>query len=299
MVECNCHGMRDIWVVALDNETQEIIWQGCYGGSEDDAVVSILNENSNYMIVGGTHSSDGDIMSSYHGGGDAWVLQIDIDGQLIWERCFGGSGGEYIKNIYKTEDNGYLLFGVTNSEDGDVNQTHCPYANCGSNTWVIELGSNKNILWNKVVGPIGWNSWHEKNAIKRIGERDFMIAGIIEDTDNHSGDVDCEPYPINSGKSAWIYRLYDPNTGIKQNSISFGLATYPNPASQKVVFEIPKISTKSEIEIKDVFGKSVAELPLFVNQTQVIWNCSGVASGVYFYHAEIDGILYKGKILIE
>jgi len=297
MVECNCHGMRDIWVIELDNNTQEILWQGCYGGSENDAAVSILKDNSDYLIVGGTRSSDGDILSFNHGEGDAWVFQIDSGGQLVWERCFGGSGGEHIKKIYKTEDNGYFLFGVTSSEDGDVNNTNCPYPFCRTSAWVIELDSAKNMLWNGTHGSYDY-SYYKKNGIKRVGERDFIIAGIVGDQGTHLGDVDCDPYPIKNGYSAWIYRFYDPNVGL-DNLFSSSLKTYPNPAINQVFIELPEHSGNAEIKILDIFGNSITQLKAYNKQTQILWDCSNVTRGVYFYQTEIGDMVYRGKVLVN
>lgn len=296
MIECNCQGGRDIWVTELDGDTQEIIWQNCYGGSLGDGSISIFEDESCYFIVGGTQSSDGDIESYNHGGGDAWVLQIDHSGQLLWERCFGGSNGEHIKNLFKTEDNSYLLFGITDSRDGDVNQTHCPYPNCQASTWVIELDSTKEMIWNGVHGSYA-PSYHEKNGIKRIGDKDFIIAGIVRYDGTHLGDVDCEPYPINSGKSAWIYRFYDPDVGIIKRPQNFSLKTYPNPAQTQITFELPVIAKETSIIIKNVFGKTVEELPLINRQSQLIWDCRNVASGIYFYHTKIGEKTHSGKIL--
>jgi hypothetical protein len=178
MIEGNYHGGFDIWVVELDGETKDIIWQNCYGGTDDDFSMSIIEDEFGFFIVGSTESTDGDVESYLHGLSDAWAFQVDNYGQLLWEHCFGGTGGELIRNVYKTNSGGYFLFGGTDSEDGDVNNDHCPYAICHANTWVVELDSDKNIIWNNVFGPIGYNSWHEKNAIKRIGERDFFVAGV-------------------------------------------------------------------------------------------------------------------------
>jgi hypothetical protein len=299
MIQCDYHGgVTDIWIFELDRETKEILWQNSYGGSKSDIALYVLEENSGYFIVGGTESSDGDINSNFYGEIDAWAFQIDFNGSLVWEQCFGGSDDDSFWNIYKTVTEGYLIFGGTKSEDGYVNNDHCPYAICYANTWVVELDSDKNIIWNNVYGPIGYDSFFEKNSIKRIGERDFIIANFIHETDNHSGDVDCEPYPINNFKSTWIYRLYDQDVGIQEYNFSFNLKSYPIPAKVQLTFELPVFNNESSIYLKNIFGKTIAELPIIIGQKEVVWNCKGIAKGVYFYFTEIDGINYSGKVLI-
>jgi len=297
MVDCNHHGMRDIWLVKLEAENHEIEWQGCYGGSETETVKDIITFENNFIVVGTTSSNDGDISNNHGGLYDAWLIEIDNDGHLIWEHCYGGSEKDGFYNICQTEDNTLLIIGGSNSEDGDVNQTHCPLNICYGNTWVVELDSNKNIIWNRVYGPEGNDSAPRKNSIKRIDDRDFIIAAIIHDTDNYSGDVNCEPYPVNNHQSSWVFRLYDPNTGLLQESKS-SLKTYPNPAKNSITFELPAITQETNIIIKDVFGRTILDLPVNRGQSQLLWNCSGFPVGVYFYQTEIDHQQYNGKIII-
>lgn len=298
MIEGNYHGGFDIWMAELNGETKDIIWQNCYGGSSNEFSWSIIEDEFGYFAVGGTKSTDGDVESNFHGVYDAWVIQIDNEGHLIWEHCFGGTDIDSFRNIYKTDTGGYFLFGGTTSEDGDVSNTHCPYANCYANTWVVELDSGKNILWNKVYGPIGYHSWHEKNAIKRIGERDFIIAGVVEDSDIHTGDVDCEPYPVNDGSSAWLYRLYDPEVGILNYKHNLSLNCYPNPAKTQITFELPVSIREGRIQIRDVFGNTIIELPVLKGLTELQWNCSQLSSGVYFYYYKMNDIQHSGKFVI-
>ncbi len=307
MVECQGHnnnGTRDIWIVALD-DTGEILWQNCYGGSAWEIGFDIIEDNGGYTIIGLTQSDDGDV-SFNHGDeeqSDLWLFHIDDTGNLLWEKTFGGSDIDDGKQLYKTDDDGYFLFGTSESRDGDVNQVNCPYTNCFSNTWVLELDANKDIIWNRTYGPQGWDSYHEMNAVKRIGERDFMIAGIIHEAENHTGDVNCEPYPIDSGKSAWIYRLYDHLDGI--NTLSYpSLKVYPNPANNQLFIDLPPDSYRKhnemiKIDILNIFGESIKQIEALPQQTQVLWDCKNIASGIYFYQTEIAGVFYRGKVVIQ
>ena len=303
MVECQGHnnnGTRDIWIVGLD-ETGEILWQNCYGGSDWEVGFDIIEDNGGYTFIGLTKSHNGDV--SYNHGdeeqSDLWLVHIDDTGNLLWEKCFGGTDIDSGKQLYKTADNGYILFGTSESRDGDVNNVNCPYTNCFNNTWVLELDANREIIWNRTYGPQGWDSYHEMNAVKRTGERDFIIAGIIHDTDNHTGDVDCEPYPINSGKSAWIYHLFDTDTSGLLNLSNLSLKTYPNPAKNQLFINLPKHHHKVFIDIFDVFGNKTTQLKVYAQQIQVLWDCKDISSGIYFYQTEIEGRYYKGKIIIQ
>jgi len=303
MVECEGHnndGSRDIWIVGLD-ETGEILWQNCLGGSHWEIGSDIIQEGGGYTFLGTTLSGDGDV-EGYHWAewsGDAWLVHVDNIGNLVWQKCLGGYDVDAGGSLYKTETGGYLIFANTDSNDGDVNHSNCPdnHPHCQTNTWVVELDADRNIIWNKTYGSAQNSS--SNAAVARINERDFIIADLIEEYDTHSGDVSCTPYPINSGKSAWIYRLYDPDTGGLSNFSTSGLKTYPNPANDQMFFDLPKHKDNITIEIQNIFGNTIKQLSAISNQIQIQWNCQNTASGVYFYHTEISGIIYRGRIVIQ
>jgi hypothetical protein len=77
------------------------------------------------------------------------------------------------------------------------------------------------------------------------------------------------------------------------------LKAYPNPASSQITFELPQISKESFLHIQDMYGKTIAELPLFREQTQLVWDCSQISGGVYFYQTQINGEVYRGKIVVN
>jgi len=75
------------------------------------------------------------------------------------------------------------------------------------------------------------------------------------------------------------------------------LKVYPNPAQDYIIFELPKNTKESSLIISDIYGKTIAELNT-KDQTQIKWDCTKLASGVYFYHIVIGGKNNNGKILL-
>jgi hypothetical protein len=112
-------GRSDAWVVKL-NTSGEIVWQKCLGGSGDDGAASIQQTSDGYIIVGVTTSADGDV-DGFHGGEfDIWVVKLNALGDIVWQKCLGGSGDEQALSIQQTLDGGYIVAGCTSSIDGDV-----------------------------------------------------------------------------------------------------------------------------------------------------------------------------------
>ncbi len=105
---------------ALFCQNMEIVWQNCYGTNELDRVMCILSQQG--CMIGLTIYSDGTGISNFHGGADAWILNIDNLGNFNWEKCYGGINGEQCEKILKSNNNEFYLIGESNSLDGDISR---------------------------------------------------------------------------------------------------------------------------------------------------------------------------------
>ncbi|HAV55503.1 hypothetical protein [Aequorivita vladivostokensis] len=122
-----------------------------YGGSGIDEAVSVVETgDGNYMVLGTTRSSDGDITDRAGNDSDFWLLKLSKTGEIIWSKTYGGSDDENASRITKTNDGGYLLTGYTTSSDGDI------YENAGfQDYWVVKVDNGGTILWEKTFGFSG------------------------------------------------------------------------------------------------------------------------------------------------
>lgn len=130
------HSAVDYWVIKLDSNGG-FMWQKCYGGSQgDEAMCIIQTTDSGYLVTGATNSNDGQV-TGYFGNEDGWLVKTDNLGNLLWERCFGGSNTDDIVSIIPASDNGYMAVGITASDDGEVSGNHGAY-----DYWVFKLGDS-------------------------------------------------------------------------------------------------------------------------------------------------------------
>jgi uncharacterized repeat protein (TIGR01451 family) len=138
------HGGRDGWVIKI-SAAGNLQWQKAFGGIGDDEFKAVTaTSDGHYVLLGNTSSNDGDV-SGNHGDYDLWVVKIDRNGNLLWQKTLGGSRGESAGNIREFSDGTLAIIGTTNSEDGDVSGVHpaipstpVPY----SDIWVVRLNSN-------------------------------------------------------------------------------------------------------------------------------------------------------------
>jgi hypothetical protein len=136
-----------------------IQWQRTYGGTENDLGYSICKTiDNNYVIVASTSSNDGDVTFNHSVGGsnsdDYWLIKIDSTGCKIWDRSYGGTFDEVPSNIIQTSDQGFIIFGTTNSNDSDVTGLHLDstFPMYGHDGWLIKIDSSGQILWQNCYG---------------------------------------------------------------------------------------------------------------------------------------------------
>jgi hypothetical protein len=153
------HGLRDYWVVKLTS-TGSILWQKSIGGSNEDYPGSIIQtDDGGYVMTGETQSNDGDVVGN-DGGADIWVVKIDGEGDLIWERTFGGTKAELGSSIQKTQDGGFIVAGYAWSNNGDVTGVK------GKNDfWVIKLSPEASPTTSPISTPITIYPNPAKNTI--------------------------------------------------------------------------------------------------------------------------------------
>ena len=97
----------DFWVLKLDG-SGDIIWQKTYGGTDFENALSIQQTTDEGYIVAGFTVSFG--TSGSH---DFWILKLDGNGDIIWQKTYGGSYAETALSIQQTTDEGYIVAGTT------------------------------------------------------------------------------------------------------------------------------------------------------------------------------------------
>jgi hypothetical protein len=188
------HGKEDIWIFKLDSKGS-LQWQKTYGGSQYDEPKCIKStKDGGFILIGNTHSNDGDIVG-YHGGfSDIWVIKLDSVGNLQWQKTYGGTSLDKGESIEQTKDGGYILVSSTLSNDGDIDGYH---GGKGHDYWIAKIDMIGDIQWKKTLG--GTCDDEAKSIICTI-DSGYIIAGT---TCSNDGDI-----TFNNGlNDFWIVKL--------------------------------------------------------------------------------------------
>jgi len=172
-------GSTDALIIKLD-EKGIIEWEKTLGGTFADSANCIRQTKDGGFIVAGSMSSSDEDISENSGLEDFWIIKLDNEGEVDWETTLGGGSSDFARSVVQTEDEGFVVVGVTLSADGDVSQ------NYGSgDAWIVKLNKKGSIEWEKSIGRSGWDL---VESIEHTKDGGFILAGasVSADKDNTS-----------------------------------------------------------------------------------------------------------------
>jgi len=150
---------NDIWVVKTDLNGN-FLWHEFYGGSKDDgASVIEATSDGNFIIAGNTKSAGASQ------GRDGYLIKIDGQGNEIWNRTIGSSGGESFRSVKQTSDGGYILAGF---QQPGTQQT---------DMYLVKTDGSGVVQWERNFGSSGSEDWEEANSVIVTENGGYLLAG--------------------------------------------------------------------------------------------------------------------------
>ena len=142
-------------------------WNKTYGGTLSDGATSLVpTSDGGYTFAGWTESFGA-------GGKDFWLVKTDADGNIQWNKTYGGILDECVSSIIQTVDNGYALAGWISY---GVNNCDC---------WLVKTDADGNMQWNKTYGGTKYDLPHE---VIQINDGGYMLAGRTKSFGSGQGD---------------------------------------------------------------------------------------------------------------
>ena len=140
------HGVGEFWCHKIDLGGN-ILWRKYFGGTNNDrSYDSVETSDGDFLIVGSSESNDIDI-SSPKGSYDIWVIKLSSNGDLLWERSYGGSKYETANSIIQSADKKIHILGSTLSNDKNIS-----FQMGSSDLWLLTIDSDGNLLGEQTFG---------------------------------------------------------------------------------------------------------------------------------------------------
>lgn len=141
-----------------------LLWEKAFGGPNADEGYAVRQTSDGGFVIAGYTQA---FLSSDD---NAWLLKVDSDGNLAWERMFGTIATstedvrlEQARDVQLTPDGGYLLAGYRHPALGDFNG------------WLIKTNAAGEEEWSRTFGG---NAWDQAEAVVLTADGGYALAGM-------------------------------------------------------------------------------------------------------------------------
>lgn len=202
---------KGIWLIGIDSNAN-MLWQRGFCNDLFSSLWSFVATNDNNFILSVISRSDS-CESKYRKSikEDIWIVKINENGNILWEKTVSGIGVEEAPRLISTNDNGFLIGATSYSQIGLDKIDSCRGA---SDYWIIKLDSFGNIQWQKTFGG------NDEETFTSLYETfdGYVIGGYSKSS--ISGDKEMINF---GGTDYWILKLDKLGNIIWQNSFGGNL----------------------------------------------------------------------------
>ncbi len=175
--------VNDYWLLRTD-ASGEVLWSKTYGGSMDDRGQAVIRTlDGGFALTGYAMSSDGDA-SNNEGFHDNWVLKLDGQGGIQWERSFGFSGHDHSYDLVETPEGGLFFAGfldITSARADGYDEKAFTLTRHGvGEFWGTKLDLTGEIEWRSYFGGTNNDRAH---AVIKGHDQGYVMAGFSESDD--------------------------------------------------------------------------------------------------------------------
>jgi len=151
----NSYGNTDCLLVKTDS-LGDTLWLRRYGGTNFDCGYDVqVTSDSGFIITGHYKKSAANP--------DLYLIRTDLNGDTLWTKTYGGSGGEVGASVKQTSDRGYIIAGNTSS-----------YGVGYDDAWIIKTNENGDTMWTKLFGGAGFDN---ANFIEKTSDGGYIVTG--------------------------------------------------------------------------------------------------------------------------
>ncbi|TPG29775.1 T9SS type A sorting domain-containing protein [Flavobacterium pectinovorum] len=227
-----CKGLTDFWVIKL-NASGDEQWQRTIGGNSSEELLCAFQTRDGGYILGGSSSSSplsisdikpdakaftttkADLYSKSEksrGNMDYWVVKLDKQGVIEWQKTYGGQYADLLKSMEQTTDNGFILAGYSNSsQSGEKTDSNKGIGD----VWVIKINDVGEILWQNSYGAEGDE---QPYVIHQTSDGGYIIGAIS----NSKNPLTSLGGIVGNGTDYWVLKLDEDGGVIWSKTYDFG-----------------------------------------------------------------------------
>jgi hypothetical protein len=158
------------------NSDGSLAWQRSFGGIDADQFIKGIELSDGKILLFGYTSSFG------ISGLNPWVIKLNPEGTVLWEKTYSGKYALYNHYVTGTQDGGYIIAGMTYGEVSSVT-TH--------NGYLLKINGDGEIVWQESYGFLYSDMF--------IGAKETFDGGVIA--------VGMLGLPTSGDNDAWVLKF--------------------------------------------------------------------------------------------
>ena len=122
-IEKTSGGNSEIFLAKYDPESNTCDWteRDIFDNQTLEIQDIVETSDGGFLMAGSSRSSDGNIDNN-QGQNDAWIVKVNANGQLVWQKTFGGSEIDFGYDAVELQDGSTILVGESSSSKGDLSE---------------------------------------------------------------------------------------------------------------------------------------------------------------------------------
>lgn len=263
-------GGGDAYMVKT-NASGDLLWTKTFGGAQNDEGICIVSNSDNTfaLCIRDSSSVGKDI--------EVQIIKTDANGDIIWDKKYGGTEKDTDKMIQATSDGGYIVAAISRSFGWNL-----------PDMWILKLSSNGDTLWTRNYGG---NDNEHCYAVRETADGGYIAVGKTESSSSTNGIMFLK---LNSlGKLGFL--------GVGEIYADDAFSLYPNPTDENIYIDFKKEFPGSTFKITNVLGQTVYSETIhrtYLNNTRSI-NLKDNEPGVYFLTIQSKEQILTKKFILK
>jgi len=163
----NAGTQTDVWA-ARTSAVGSKVWSKAFSAPAEDDGRAVVATGGGFALAAMTRSKGA-------GNADGWLLRLDGDGKLLWDKVYGGAGLDEFFALAPTQDGGFVLAGLTRSVGNGL-----------PDGWLVRTDSDGGVLFDEHYGG---SQIDELYGVAALPDGRFAATGSLSSNSNGGTDL--------------------------------------------------------------------------------------------------------------